>query len=310
MKEKIISYIERFKNTRQTLDPADERLKKLDINFARTLSRIIESFPCIHEQSKYIVEKSLLVGGGLGLNAEEIEDIFYAGFLIQLGKITLPKSLLTKPFFLMPSGNMYEYLGHAVESESLLHELTQFKGASTLIMHQYEQYNGQGFPSGRMGLDIPIGSRIICVVRDYIEYLNGSMTGLAMSANDVRSQLIIRKGSHYDPDVVDVFLNVLKGATVEEAQEELAKSKLAAKATEHWKKGLVISKNSTAITNITTIVEISLQQLKVGMKVDSIYFGFETYIGNCIADQSIINGVIVMQKNKGKNPIIKIRHDS
>ena len=133
MKEKTIKYIERFKNTTQSLDPADERLNKLDINFVRTLSRIIESVPGIHEQSKYIAEKALLVAGGLGLNAEETKDIFYAGFLIQLGKVTLPKSLRTKPFFLMATVNKYHYLRHAVESEDLLHDLPQFKGASTLI---------------------------------------------------------------------------------------------------------------------------------------------------------------------------------
>jgi len=42
------------------------------------------------------------------------------------------------------------------------------------------------------------------------------------------------------------------------------------------------------------------------MKVDSIYFGSEPYIRNCIVDQSIIDNVAALTKNNGKNPVIKI----
>lgn len=305
MNDKISKYIKQFKNTTQSLDPADERLKKLDINFVRTLTRITETYPGIHDQSKYIAEKSLLVAGVLDLNAEETEDIFYAGMLIQLGKITLPTSIRTKPFYLMSTVHKYHYLEHAVEGGALLHHLTQFKDTATLIRHQYERYNGQGFPDSLKQLNIPIGSRILSVVRDYIEFLNGSITGIAMPINEARNQLIIRKESYYDPDVVDIFVNVIKGTTVDELKDALAKSKLSAIATEQWKKGLLIRKKAT-ITDISSIVEISLQQLKVGMKVDSIYFGSEVYIRKCIVDQSIINNITTMQKTRNQNPIIKI----
>lgn len=99
MKEKTNKYIRRFKHTRQTIDPTDKRLKIFDINFVKTLSRNIGSVHGIHEYSKYIAEKAVLVAAGINLNVKEIEDIFYAGFLIQLGKVALPKNLREKPFF-------------------------------------------------------------------------------------------------------------------------------------------------------------------------------------------------------------------
>jgi len=307
MKGKVKKYIEQFKNTTQHLDPADERLKKLDIGFVRALSRIIETHPGIHSgQSKYIAEKAVLIAGGLDMSAEETEDIFYAGLLMQLGKITLPNALLTKSFYAMSTVDKYHYVGHVVDGEALLHGLTQFEGASILIRHQYEQYNGQGFPDGLKQHNIPLGSRILSVARDYIEYLEGSMTGKVMYIDGARSQLMIRKESHYDPDVVDVFVNVLKGATVEELKDALAKSKQLAVATEKWKKGLLINKLPPPPI---TIFEITLPQLKLGMKVDSIYFGSEPYIKNCIVDQSIIDSITALQKTRGQNPIIKIHLD-
>lgn len=307
MEQKVKKYIERFKNATQHLDPADERLKKMDIDFVRALSRIIETHPGIHSgQSKYIAEKAVLIAGGLDLSAEETEDIFHAGLLIQLGKVTLSNSLLKKPFYIMSAVDKYRYLGHAIEGEAFLQGLPQFKGASILIRDQYEHYNGQGFPDGLKQYNIPLGSRILSVVRDYIEFLEGSMTGAVMYIDGARSQLLIRKESHYDPDVVDVFVNVLKGATVEELKDALAKSKLLAVATERWRKGLLMPKQMRNISNLVTTVEITLAQLKPGMKVDRIYFGSEPYVRDCIVDQSIIDSITALQKTRGQNPIIKI----
>jgi response regulator RpfG family c-di-GMP phosphodiesterase len=305
--EAVNHHIEKFKNVTQHLDPADERLKKLDIGFVLKLSRIIEMHPGIKSgQSKYIAEKALLIAESLEMSAEEKGDLLYAGLLIQLGKISLPDKLLIKPFYSMSTADKYRYLGHAIEGEVLLHGLTQFKGAATLIRHQYEHYNGDGFPDGLVEHNIPLGARILRVVSDYIRYLDGSMTGKEMYADAAVSQLLIRKESHYDPEIVDIFINVLKGATVEELKEAIAKSKLTAIATERWRKGLVLKAQQTKPSHAPIIVEIALSQLKIGMKVDSIYFGSQPYIRSCIVDQSIIDNVTRLTKSVGKNPVIKI----
>lgn len=307
MNNKVTKYIEQFKNSTQHLDPADEQLKKLDIDFVRKLSRIIEMHPGIRKgQTKYIAEKSLPITGCFEMNAKEKVDILYAGLLMQIGKITLPDRLLSKPFYSMSTVDKYRYLGHAVEGEALLHGLAQFEGAATLIRHQYERYDGQGFPDGLSKDNIPLGSRILSVVSDYIGYLDGSMTGKTMYADGALSQLMIRKESYYDPDIVDIFTNVLKGANAEELKEAFAKSKLLAVATERWRKGLVLNSRKSTVRPSSTIVEISLPQLKLDMRVDSIYFGGELYIRNCIVDQSIIDNVTALQKSSGQNPIIKI----
>lgn len=304
--KKINRYIERFKDDIKHLDPADQRLKKLNIDFVRKFSRIIDTHPGIKSgQSKYITEKALLIATVLDMSADEKIDILYAGLLIQLGKINLSGRLLTTPFYSMSIVDKYRYLGHAVEGAVLLHGLTQFKGAIRLIRHQHEHYNGQGFPDGLAERNIPLGSRILSVVSDYIGYLEGSMTGKVMYADAALSQLMIKKESHYDPEIVDVFAHVLRGATVEELKEAREKSQLHAVVTERWRKGLVLDRKNK-LSGSSSIVEIALPQLKVDMKVDSIFFGSKPYIRNCIADQSIIDNVTLLTKNKGVNPIIKI----
>ncbi len=306
MEDKIKKYIETFKNATQHHDIGAESLKKQDIIFIRTLSHIIErQFDIKNEHSKFIAEKALLIAGALDMNAEDKTNLLYASMLLQIGKMDLPGGLIKKPFYSMSVVDKYRFWGHAIDGERLLSGLEQFDGVALLIRHQFERFDGQGFPDGLAKDNIPLGVRILSVLSDYIAYIDGSMTGKPMFPDVVLSQMMIRKASFYDEDIVDIFSNVLKGATVEELKEAIIKSKLLAIATERWKKGLVVNTRKNNHWT-STIVEISLAQLKLGMKVDNIYFGCEPYIRNCIVDQSIIDNVFSLRKAKGTNPVIKI----
>lgn len=305
--EKVNQYIERFKQATQHLGPAELSLKKMDIDFVQKLSHIIDMHPHIKTgQSKYIAEKALSIADVLEINAEQKSDILYAGLLLQLGKINLPDKLLAKPFYAMSTVDKYRYLGHAVDGAALLQPLPQFKDAANLIGHQYEHYNGEGFPDGLFEQNIPVGARIISVVSNYAAHLDGSMTGKAMFADAALSHLTIHKESYYDPEIVDIFSCVLRGLSAEEIKQEQANAKLLAIATKRWKKGLVLKERSKPLDLTSNLVEIALQQLRPGMKIDSIYFGCDPYIRNCIADQSIIDNVTALAKQKGQHPVIKI----
>ncbi len=304
--KKIKLIIEQFKDATNHLDPADERIKKLKIDFVRAASHVIEAHPGVTSgQSKYIATKTLLVADAFSMSEDEKQELFYASLLVQIGKICLPDRLLAKPFYSLTVADRYSYFGHALDGADLLQELTHFKGVTTLIRHQYEHYSGQGFPDGLAGRNIPLGSRIISVVKAYIAYLNGSMTGNVIYADAARSKLMIRRESHYDPEIVSVFINVLMGKTADEIKDALANSRRHAVATERWRKGLAHTRKES-LSPLLKIVEIALPQLKVGMKVDSIYFGREPYIRQCIVDQSILDNVCALTKSKGKSPIIKV----
>jgi len=191
LEEKVEQRTEQLKNTMQHLDRANNNLKKQYIDSIKAFSRIIEMRPGIKSgQSKYIAEKALLVARKLGMNTEEKQNIFYAGLLIQIGKMSLQDSLLAEPYYSIPLIDIRRYLKHAVEGETLLKGLTQLKGASILIRHQYERYDGSGFPDGLAKQKIPLGSRILNVVGDYIAYLEGSMTGEVMSVSATINQSI------------------------------------------------------------------------------------------------------------------------
>jgi len=302
LEEKVEQRTEQLKNTMQHLDRANNNLKKQYIDSIKAFSRIIEMRPGIKSgQSKYIAEKSLLVARKLGMNTEEKQNIFYAGLLIQIGKMSLQDSLLAEPYYSIPLIDIRRYLKHAVEGEALLKGLTQLKGASILIRHQYERYDGSGFPDGLAKQKIPLGSRILNVVGDYIAYLEGSMTGEVMSVSATINHLMSRKESYYDPDVIDTFIKVLKEDT--SIEEDVVVEPPTVKKS--WKNSKLFN-GSQNTTVERPVMEISWMQLKPGMEVESVHFENKPYIRNCVADQKIINNINALRENTGKNPVIKI----
>lgn len=301
LEEKVEERTEQLKNTMLNLDRANDSLKQQYMDSIRAFSHIIEMRPGIKSgQSKYIAEKALLVARELGMNTQDKKNLLYAGLLIQIGKMSLPDTLLAKPFHSMPPVDKYSYFKHAVEGEALLNGLTQLKAASILIRHQYERYDGSGFPNALAKQKIPLGSRILSVVSDYIEYLEGSMTGEAMSVSAAISQLVGRKRIYYDPDVVDAFVKVLKDTTIEEDVvvdlPALEKS---------WKNSKLFGGAGAVMER--PVIEISWMQLKPGMEIESVYFEGKPYIRNCIIDAKTILNINSLRENTGKNPIIKIR---
>ncbi len=301
LEEKVEQRTTQLKKAMQHLDLSNKNLEKQYVDSIRAFSRIIEMRHGIKSgQSKYIAENALLLARHLGVSAEEKKHIFYAGLLIQIGKMSLPYTLLVAPYHKIPLAEKQSYLKHAVEGEALLKGLTQLKSAAVLIRHQYERYDGSGFPDHLAKQNIPLGSRIISVVRDYIAYLDGSQTGDVMSVTDTLCKLMALKGSYYDPKVIDTFIKLLKDTTPEqEAVEETPENKKS------WKNSKLFS-GSENMPMERPVIEISLLQLKIGMEIEIVYFENKPYLKNCIVDQKIINNITALRENTGKDPVIKV----
>lgn len=252
LEEKVEKRTEQLKVSFKKLTGAHKSLNKQYTDSIKAFAKIIEMRPGISSgHSTYIAGKSSLVAQKLGVSEEDKKNILYAGLLLQIGKMSLSDSLISKAYFLMNSKDRSAYLKHALEGASLLQDMPQLKQAAHLIKYQFENYDGTGFPDGLAGDDIPLGSRILCVVKDYISFIEGSMTGKPLSVTDVKDRLVAKKGLFYDPLVVDNFLRVLEETTVETERP---------------------------------IVEMRWNELEPGMEVAEIYYDDRMYLKDCFLD--------------------------
>jgi len=275
LEEKVEKRTEQLKLSFKKLNGAHKVLTKQYTDSIKVFAKTIEMRPGLGTgHSTYIAGKAKLVALKFCTSEEETKNILYAGLLLQIGKMSLPDSLIAKAYFLMNNKDRDCYLKHAIEGSTLLDDMPQLKETAYLIKHQFENYDGTGFPNGLAAKDIPLGSRILSVVRDYITFIEGSMTGKPMSVPDVQDRLIAKKGIFYDPGVVDYFIQVLKETTVETERP---------------------------------IVEMPWNKLEAGMEVAEIFYDDRMYLKDCYLNNKMIFDIGALKEQVGKRLVIKIR---
>jgi response regulator RpfG family c-di-GMP phosphodiesterase len=158
------------------------------------------------------------VARSMALPAQDIQDVFVAGLLHDIGHIGLPDALLAKPVARLSPDEMAQYCRHPLVGEQSLMPLDDMQTVATLIHCHHERYDGRGYPDGKAGTAIPLGARILAVVDTYDELQEGHLGGAQPSAEEARVLLQQGRGTQFDPEVVEIFLQV----THIELRKELA----------------------------------------------------------------------------------------
>jgi response regulator RpfG family c-di-GMP phosphodiesterase len=265
---KVEKRTEQLKKSLQVIEESHEVLNKHYAESIKAFARIIEMRPGIRSgHAKYIAEKAKEIAIQLNMEAKLLKDLVFAGLLLQIGKMSLPDALLTKALNAMNAEQKEAFLNHAHAGRDLLIGIEPLHNAAELISYQYEYYNGSG-PLGLIGKDIPIGARILAVVRDYITYIDGSITGQPLTIEQVKQLLIAKRTFLYDPDVVDIFLDLPSGGR--------------------------------------PIVEISYTQLQPGMEVAEVIGNDVLYIKDTVLTEKHVEDILNLHQHC-RNLILRIR---
>jgi putative two-component system response regulator len=162
-----------------------------------------------------VAHYSKLIARELGLDEKEQELIFYAAPFHDLGKVGIEDKILLKPgkldneeFDIMKTHAM---IGYEILKDSNSEYLQS--GAQIALTH-HEKYNGRGYPKGLVGDEIPIFGRIVAVVDVFDALTSNRPYKKAWSFEDALNLLKEESGQHFDPKIVDIFIN-----NVEEIKE-------------------------------------------------------------------------------------------
>jgi putative nucleotidyltransferase with HDIG domain len=138
-------------------------------------------------------------------DAPQLKAIEAAALLHDMGKLAIPEHILNKPGRLTPS-EFETMKRHADIGADLLSSIRFPYPVVPIVRHHHEQWNGSGYPNGISGTDIPLGARILAVV-DCFDALNSDRPYRPrLSAAEAFTILRERRGTMYDPLVVDTFI--------------------------------------------------------------------------------------------------------
>lgn len=201
----------------------EERTKALRQSFVNTVnvfSNMMEMRDGILAgHSRRVADLARRVAKKLGMDEKEVQEVFLAALLHDIGKLGLPDRAFEHPFSTLTPDLRAEVLKHPARGEMLLMPIEQLSGAAVLVRQHHEQFDGHGYPVGISGMEIQLGARILSVVNDFDALQLGLMTTHRFNRIEALHYLVENRGKRYDPSVVDAFSAVLTEAEPREFVE-------------------------------------------------------------------------------------------
>jgi putative nucleotidyltransferase with HDIG domain len=157
--------------------------------------------------SKRVTAYAIALARAMGIPPEEIKIIARGAFLHDIGKMAIPDEILRKPGKLTPEEQdlMRE---HCTRGYHMLRKIPFLAGAAEIVLCHQEHYDGNGYPNGLRGREIPIGARIFAVA-DTLDAITSDRPYRKARGFDAASEEILRcSGTQFDPAVVEVFLKI------------------------------------------------------------------------------------------------------
>jgi putative nucleotidyltransferase with HDIG domain len=187
-----------------------------------TLSAVVDArHPLTAGHSLRVTEYAMMIANKMKLAPNEMEALRFAGMLHDIGKMGIADAVLLKNGPFTPE-EKEEMNTHSIKTKMILdnfHFPRLLQRVPEIALYHHEKVNGQGYPSGLKGDQIPLESKIIAVAdvfdaltsrRDYPKYTVSESLGCeAMSIPKAISILKDHAGTHFDPVIVDIFLQCL-----------------------------------------------------------------------------------------------------
>ena len=151
---------------------------------------------------------AVLTGERLGLPGEQLISLSYGACLHDIGKVRVPDEILNKATQLTDS-EWKEMMKHPDHGADMLSERDYLGGAADIVRAHHERYDGDGYPMGSKGAEIPIGARVVAVVDAYDAITSVRPYQKAQAKREAVDELKRSAGSQFDPNVVRAFIEVI-----------------------------------------------------------------------------------------------------
>ncbi|MGI6225930.1 MAG: diguanylate cyclase [Peptococcales bacterium] len=144
----------------------------------------------------------------LKLDETLTKDLIYGSLLHDIGKIEIPREVLNKPGKLNDAEwNILRQ--HPQLGADIIAPLKTLQGSVDVILYHHENYDGTGYPKGLKGIEIPLGARILRIIDSYDAITTNRPYKECMSKNQALEELARFSGTHYDPEILDMFCNMM-----------------------------------------------------------------------------------------------------
>ena len=177
---------------------------------ARVLGEVVEhddAYTAAHIRG--VAELAVGVAADLDLSASERRLVEFGALLHDVGKIAIPNEIIQKPGSL-DEAQWAVIKTHTLEGQRMLARIGGLmRRVGEVVRSSHERYDGQGYPDGLAGDEIPIEARIIFCCDAYNAMTTDRVYRPALSQSQALSELRAHAGTQFDPDVVEALADLV-----------------------------------------------------------------------------------------------------
>lgn len=183
---------------------------KLERSYYETILALAQAIeakdPYTHGHVSRVEQLSVFICQCIGLDAASTEVIAKAAILHDVGKISIPDSILMKNSSL--TDEEFEIMKtHTTNARSILNNITSLPSSVVeIVVHHHERYDGKGYPDHLQGRAIPLGSQIIAVADSFDAMVTDRPYRRGLSFEEALSRLEYGNGTQFSPYIVEKFL--------------------------------------------------------------------------------------------------------
>jgi putative two-component system response regulator len=176
----------------------------------------------LHRMAEYAVR----LGQEMALDTPQLEALRISGVLHDVGKMGVSESILAKPGPL-DDFEWEEMRRHPVIGEEICTTLRHVRDIRPVIRHHHERIDGQGYPDGLRGAQIPVLARVISAVDAFDAMSSDRPYRDALPCDQILEQLKEGSGSQWDPDIVSTLIGLIEAESPPFAQAVSNKTSFA-----------------------------------------------------------------------------------
>jgi putative nucleotidyltransferase with HDIG domain len=201
---------------------SDAAIQQDDMNLLPLLSDTLEATDRqLLNHSSRVSFYATLMASRLNFTASEQKSLALGAFLHDLGKTSLPSYRFSEDQIL-PSGEASLCKEHPDRGARMIAPLGLPIEVGQIVASHHERWDGQGYPRGLQGTDIPLLARIVSIAQTF-DHLTADAPGrLALPLDVATRQISLQSHTHFDPLLLDFFIQVVKDSPVSPPAMDIA----------------------------------------------------------------------------------------
>lgn len=273
--KRVLSRTQEIFQTNLFLEQAYKELHSQFINAVKVFSNLIEmSSPLMAGHSRRVAELARSIAIEINLPDAEVQDIYVAGLLHDIGKMHLPEKIQTTPYTELDAVSKQAMLKHSSRGQMALMALPELHNVALYVAYHHERVDGRGYPNGLNGKDIPRGARVLAVAEDWDELQMGLLSSNKMNMEQALEYIQQGSQKRYDATVVNALPAALvrirtmpKDNELMMDSQKLASGQLLSRDLYNPEGMLLMAKGGTVTVKLQEYLSALYQNEKVSFKV-------------------------------------------